>query len=66
VLKTSKKQCNKNVDFVICEIAIQSQPLNQAHILTVDITPYQIFGDRNMERQVNNATRMLISRYEKL
>jgi hypothetical protein len=66
VLEMSKKQCNKNVDFAICEIAIQSQPLNQAQIWTVDLTPYRSFGDRNMERQVNNATRMSISRYAKL
>jgi hypothetical protein len=66
VLEMSKKQCNKNVDFMICKIAIQSQPLNQAQIWTVDLTPYRSFRDRNMERQVNNATRMSISRYAKL
>jgi hypothetical protein len=50
----------KNVDFAICEIAIQSQPLNQAQIWIVDLTLYRSFRDRNMERQVNNPTRMSI------
>jgi hypothetical protein len=49
VLEMSKKQCNKNVDFAICEIAIQSQPLNQAQIWTVDLTPCRSFGDRELE-----------------
>jgi hypothetical protein len=49
VLEMSKKQCNKNVDFAICEIAIQSQPLNQAQIWTVDLTPCRSFEDRELE-----------------
>jgi hypothetical protein len=57
VLEMSKKQCNKNVDFAICEIEIQSQLLNQAQIWTVDLTPYQSFEDRNMERQEKQECR---------
>jgi hypothetical protein len=55
VLEMSKKQCNKNADFTICEIVIQSQPLNQAQIWTVDLTPCRIFGDRvlNMSKVIN-------------
>jgi hypothetical protein len=49
VLEMSKKQCNKNVDFAICEIAIQSQLLNQALIRTVDPTPFRGIGDRDLE-----------------
>jgi hypothetical protein len=45
----ASKQCNKNVDFAICEIAIQSQPLNQALIRTVDPTPFRGIGDRDLE-----------------
>jgi hypothetical protein len=49
VLEMSKKQCNKNVDFAICKIVIQSQPLNQDQIWTVDLTPCRSFGDRELE-----------------
>jgi hypothetical protein len=28
---------------------IQLQPLNQAHIWTIDLTPCWIFGDRELE-----------------
>jgi hypothetical protein len=41
----------KNVEIVICEIMIQSQPLNQDQIWTVDLTPYRSFTNRDMERQ---------------
>jgi hypothetical protein len=37
---------------------IQSQPLNQAWIWTVDVTPYRSLGDRDLERQEHNATGM--------
>jgi hypothetical protein len=32
-------------------MAIQSQPLNQAWIWTVDVTPYRSFGDRNIQKE---------------
>jgi hypothetical protein len=31
-----QEQCYMNVEIMICEIAIQSHPLNQDHIWTVD------------------------------
>jgi hypothetical protein len=49
VLEMSKKQCNKNVDFAICEIAIQSQSLNRDQIWTVDPTPCRSFVNRDFE-----------------
>jgi hypothetical protein len=57
VLEMSKKQCNKNVDFAICEIAIQSQLLNQAQIWTVDLTPCRSFEDRVLKTSKNNNHR---------
>jgi hypothetical protein len=39
----------KNPDFAICDIAIQSQPLNQEVIWTVDLTPYRSFVNRDFE-----------------
>jgi hypothetical protein len=33
-----------------CEMATQSQSLNQAWIRTVDVTPYRSFGDRDIKR----------------
>jgi hypothetical protein len=50
-LERQRKHCNKNVEITICEIAIQSQPLNQDQIWTVDLTPYRSFANRDMERQ---------------
>jgi hypothetical protein len=47
----TKTQGNKNAEIVICDMAIQSQPLNQAWIWTVDVTPYRSFGDRDLGRQ---------------
>ena len=35
----------RNPDFAICDITIQSQPLNQEGIWTVDLTPYRSFID---------------------
>jgi hypothetical protein len=52
----------QNVEIAICEIAIQSQSLNQDHIWTVDPNPYRSFANRDMERQENNATRNAKSR----
>jgi hypothetical protein len=37
------------LDFAICEIAIQSQPLNQALIKTVDPMPFRGIEDRDLE-----------------
>jgi hypothetical protein len=65
MLEMSKKQCNKNVDFAICEIAIQSQPLNQDQIWTVDLTPCRSFGDRELEMSKFINIRNPISRYAK-
>ena len=59
----ASKRCNKNVDFAICEIVIQSQPLNQALIRTVDPMPFRGIRDRDLEsRDVSS----LDSRNEKL
>ena len=63
--RETRKQWNKNVEIAICEFAIQSQPLNQDQIWTVDPTPYRSFANRDMERQENNATRMSKLRYAK-
>jgi hypothetical protein len=41
---------NKNAEIAICDMAIQSQPLNQAWIWTIDVTPYRSFGDRDIKR----------------
>jgi hypothetical protein len=56
VLEMSKKQCNKNVDFAICKIAIKSQPLNQDQIWIVDSSPCQGFEDRvlKMSKNINH------------
>jgi hypothetical protein len=40
---------NKNPEIAICDIAIQSQPLNQDQIWTVDLTPYRSFVNRDFE-----------------
>jgi hypothetical protein len=47
----TKTQGNKNAEITICDMAIQSQPLNQAWIWTIDVTPYRSFGDRDLGRQ---------------
>jgi hypothetical protein len=65
VLKLSKNIHHRNPDFVICEIAMKYELSDQALIWTVDSGLCQSFRDRNMEWQVNNATRMMISQYEK-
>ena len=49
MLEMSKKQYNKNVDFMICKIAIKSQSLNQDQIWTVDSNPCRSFGDRELD-----------------
>ena len=41
----------KNVDFMICEIVIQSQSLNGDMIRTIDPTPLRGIGDRDLESQ---------------
>jgi hypothetical protein len=41
---------NKNVEITICDMAIQSQPLSQDQIWTIDITPYRSFVDRDIKR----------------
>jgi hypothetical protein len=50
-IKRNRKQGNKNAEISICDMAIQSQPLNQSWIWTVDVTPYRSFGDRDLGRQ---------------
>jgi hypothetical protein len=52
----------KTLNIKNAKIAIQSQPLNQDHIWTIDPTPYRSFANHDMERQENNATRNAISR----
>jgi hypothetical protein len=44
-----RTQCNENPDFVICEIASESGPSDPEMIRTVDVTPYQSFGDREFK-----------------
>jgi hypothetical protein len=39
----------RNVDFAICDMEIQSQPLNQVHIWTVGSSPSQSFTHRDLE-----------------
>jgi hypothetical protein len=63
--EVTKTLDNKNVEIAICDIAIQSQPLNQDQIWTVDLTPYRSFGIANSRGKEHNATRMSISRYAK-
>ena len=48
--EVTKTLDNKNAKIAICDMAIQSQPLNQAWIWTVDVNPYQSFGDRDIKR----------------
>jgi hypothetical protein len=48
-IKRNRKQGNKNAKIVICDMAIQSQPLNRDQIWTVDHTPYRGIGDRELE-----------------
>jgi hypothetical protein len=57
-LERQRTQCIKNVEIAICDMAIQSQPLNQAWIWTINVTPYRSFRDRDLERQEHNATGM--------
>jgi hypothetical protein len=40
---------NKNAEIAICDMAIQSQPLSQDQIWTVDLTPYRSFVNRDFE-----------------
>jgi hypothetical protein len=51
-----RTQCNENLDFTICEIASESRPSDPEMIRTVDVTPYQSFGDHEfkMERTQYN------------
>jgi intracellular sulfur oxidation DsrE/DsrF family protein len=39
----------KNVEIAICDMTIQSQPLSQDQIWTVDLTPYRSFVNRDFE-----------------
>jgi hypothetical protein len=45
-----RTQYNKNPDFVMCDITIQSWSLKQVHIWTVGSTPCRSFANHNMER----------------
>jgi hypothetical protein len=45
----SKNINHRNPEIAICEIAIESQPLDQDVIWTVDLTPFRSFADRNFE-----------------
>jgi hypothetical protein len=51
--EVTKTLDNKNAEIAICDIGIQSQPLNQAWIWTVDVTPYRSFGDRDIQGNKN-------------
>ena len=49
---------SKNIDInnpkiMICEIPTESEPSDQDLIWTVDPTPYQSFGDRELEMSKN-------------
>jgi hypothetical protein len=45
----------RNADFAICDMAIQSQPLNQVHIWTVGSTPSRSFTDRDLESRNDSS-----------
>jgi hypothetical protein len=47
--EVTKTLDNKNVEIAICDMVIQSQPLNQALIRTVDPMPLRGIGDRDLE-----------------
>jgi hypothetical protein len=64
--KRQRTQCIKNVQFAICEIAIESGPSDQEMIWTVDLTSYRVSGIANSRGKELNASRMSISRYAKL
>jgi hypothetical protein len=51
-----RTQCNENPDFAICEITSESGPSDPEMIRTIDVTPYQSFGDHEfkMERTQYN------------
>ena len=42
--KRERTQCNKNPDFAICEIVIESGPLDQEMIWTVDLISHGVSG----------------------
>jgi hypothetical protein len=46
-----RTQCNENPDFAICEIASESGPSDPEMIRTIDVTPYQSFGDREFKME---------------
>jgi hypothetical protein len=54
-LKLSKNIDKKNANFAICDMEIQSQPLNQVHIWTVGSTPSQSFADRDLESRDDSS-----------
>jgi hypothetical protein len=50
---------NKNAEIMICDMEIQSQPLSQDHIWTVDPNPYRSFNESNSKRKEKNLDFMI-------
>jgi hypothetical protein len=62
----ASKQCNRNAEIAICNIATYLQPLDQEVIWTVDLTSSRGFVDRDLEVTRTFTTGMSKSQYAKL